>query len=205
MKLFIIFALLFILSYSCFAQANYRDVVYLKNGSIVKGVIIEQVPNVSLKIETKDGSVFVYEMAQVEKIAKERIADNYSYLKSEKSPVGAFLLSFLFPGGGQYYNGEYVKGILQDLVYLGGVISIYANDGKGGTGLTFGVALMVGASLWSMIDAPISASRINDQLRQENANRYGHFIESKVSKSVVLGIDPRFCRDGFGASLKVHF
>lgn len=38
---------------------QYVDVVYLKNGSIIRGMIIEQIPNVSLKIQTKDGSIFV--------------------------------------------------------------------------------------------------------------------------------------------------
>ena len=48
-----------------------QDVVYLKNGSIIRGTIIEQVPNESLKIKTADGSVFVYEISQVDKYAKE--------------------------------------------------------------------------------------------------------------------------------------
>lgn len=50
---------------------NYQDVVSLKNGSVIKGVIIEQVPNQSIKIQTADGSIFVYQMAEVEKISKE--------------------------------------------------------------------------------------------------------------------------------------
>lgn len=50
---------------------QYVDVVYLKNGSIIKGMIIEQIPNVSLKIQTKDESVFVYKMDEVEKMTKE--------------------------------------------------------------------------------------------------------------------------------------
>lgn len=49
-----------------------EDVVYLKNGSIIRGTIIEQVPNVSLKIQTRDGSVFFYKMEEVEKITKEK-------------------------------------------------------------------------------------------------------------------------------------
>lgn len=53
-------------------EPTWQDVVYLKNGSVIKGVIIEQVPNDSLKIQTADGSVFVYEMDQVAKIAKEQ-------------------------------------------------------------------------------------------------------------------------------------
>lgn len=55
---------------SVYAQ-SFREVVYLKNGSMIKGIIIEQVPNESLKIQTADGSVFVYKIEDVEKITKE--------------------------------------------------------------------------------------------------------------------------------------
>jgi hypothetical protein len=48
------------------------DVVYLKNGSIIVGSIIEQVPNENLKIQTKDGSVFVYSMSDIARITKEK-------------------------------------------------------------------------------------------------------------------------------------
>ncbi len=55
------------------AQAQQlQEVVYLKNGSIIRGVIIEQVPNESLKIQTADGSIFAYPMDEVEKITKEQ-------------------------------------------------------------------------------------------------------------------------------------
>src|SRR5690606_4050890 len=43
----------------------------LKNGSIIRGIIIEQVPNKSIKIETADKSVFVYQMDEITKITKE--------------------------------------------------------------------------------------------------------------------------------------
>jgi len=55
-----------------------QEVVYLKNGNIVRGVIIEQIPNESLKIQTADGSVFAYKMNEVQKITKEQaISGNY--------------------------------------------------------------------------------------------------------------------------------
>ncbi len=59
-----------------FAQNNYQDVVYLKNGSIIRGTIIEQVPNKSIKIETANRNVFVYQMDEIEKITKEEIIKN---------------------------------------------------------------------------------------------------------------------------------
>lgn len=52
-------------------QSNYQDVVYLKNGSIIRGVIIEQVPNKSIKIKTADENVFVYQIDEIEKLTKE--------------------------------------------------------------------------------------------------------------------------------------
>lgn len=55
------------------AQNNYEDVVYLKNGSIIHGIIIEQIPNESIKIQTKDKNVFVFKMDEVMKITKEEI------------------------------------------------------------------------------------------------------------------------------------
>ena len=76
-RIFLIFAIL-IGSLSIFAQ-SFQEVVYLKNGSIVRGVIIEQVPNESLKIQTADGSIFAYKMDEVLKISKE--AKNRSTLK----------------------------------------------------------------------------------------------------------------------------
>lgn len=65
--------LIMLLSFCAYstAQSNYTEVVYLKNGSIIRGVVVEQVPNVSLKIKTADGSIFVYPMNDVEKITKE--------------------------------------------------------------------------------------------------------------------------------------
>ena len=52
-------------------KTEYIDVLYLKNGSIIKGLIIEQIPNTSVKIKTADGSIFVHVMDDVIKITKE--------------------------------------------------------------------------------------------------------------------------------------
>jgi len=60
-----------LLPWKGYSQSGYEDVVYLKNGSIIHGVIIEQVPNVSIKIQTKDKNVFVFMMDEVQKITKE--------------------------------------------------------------------------------------------------------------------------------------
>ncbi len=54
------------------SSSELQDVVYLKNGSRIKGILIEQIPNKSIKIQTKDGSVFHYNMDEIDKITKEK-------------------------------------------------------------------------------------------------------------------------------------
>lgn len=71
MKRYLTLILCFTIATIAFAQSNYQDVVYLKNGSIIRGIIIEQVPNKSIKIETADKNIFVYQIEEVEKITKE--------------------------------------------------------------------------------------------------------------------------------------
>lgn len=51
------------------AQSTY-DNIYLKNGSIIKGIIIEQVPGKSIKVETRDKNIFVFKEEEIEKIVK---------------------------------------------------------------------------------------------------------------------------------------
>lgn len=69
-KTICLFAVLFLTSI-CVQAQNLQDVVYLKNGSILRGVIIEQIPNESLKLQTADGNIFVYKIEEIEKIGKE--------------------------------------------------------------------------------------------------------------------------------------
>ena len=54
-----------------FAQSNLQDVVYLKNGSIIRGIIGEINPNQPVRIETADRNVFVFKWDEIEKITKE--------------------------------------------------------------------------------------------------------------------------------------
>jgi hypothetical protein len=68
----ILLGLIIIISGRLYAQnSTYQEVVYLKNGGIIRGIIIEQIPSEKLKIETKDGNVFVYTYSEIEKITKE--------------------------------------------------------------------------------------------------------------------------------------
>lgn len=53
------------------AEKPMEDVVYLKNGWILRGTILEMVPDSSVTIKTWARNVFVFEMKEVQKIAKE--------------------------------------------------------------------------------------------------------------------------------------
>ena len=71
-QLVIIFLFVLVSNIS-YGQNNMEDVVYLKSGSIMRGIIIEQVPNQSIKIQTKDRNVFVFKYDEIEKITKENL------------------------------------------------------------------------------------------------------------------------------------
>lgn len=128
--------------------------------------------------------------------------------KKKKSPVLAFTLS-LYPifSGGQFYNGQYRKGLmlvgvqaagmglaLQDLCLKGAA----CDSSPGGT---LGMFLFWGGYLWSVIDAPISANRINKQNQQPD---HGHLLEFDGNR-VALGVDSVVWRNGSGARLTLHF
>ena len=97
MKKYILLLFLCI-SIGAYAQSGTEEVVYLKNGGIVRGDIIEQVPNEQIKIQTRDGNVFVYQFGEIEKITKEnslsKSKSSEEKLDSEKSPKTYFKKGF---------------------------------------------------------------------------------------------------------------
>lgn len=68
------------------------DVIYLQNGSIIRGTIIEQIPGKSLKIETRDGNIFVYQMDEISKMTREQTQNRYGIanrtLRFQAKPKG---------------------------------------------------------------------------------------------------------------------
>ncbi len=82
-KLLLVLLISFI-SISMVEAQSLQEVVYLKNGSIIRGTVIELVPNASLKIKTADGSVFACKMEEVTKITKEPYAPPTSSSRTEE-------------------------------------------------------------------------------------------------------------------------
>ncbi len=91
MKNLILIFTLFIGSISiCYAQnKKLQEVVYLKNGSIIYGTVVEQRPGESLKVQTNDGSIFVYKISEVEKITKEAIQHKNKFASTINNGSGA--------------------------------------------------------------------------------------------------------------------
>lgn len=101
--------------------------------------------------------------------------DSIVYIK-EKSPWLALGLSYLLPGLGQLYNGEPVKGLLAFAGVSAGVGLMLLGAGdfehESTTEESFfyaGAAIAGLTYLWQVIDAPISASRIN---RENKSRKY---------------------------------
>lgn len=55
-----------------FAQNN-QEIVYLKNGDKVKGIIIEEIPNTSIKVKTSNGSILVYSIHEIKKLYRPKM------------------------------------------------------------------------------------------------------------------------------------
>lgn len=90
-----------------FAKEN----VYLKNGSMIKGEIVEFVPNQSIKVETSDGSIFVCKYDEIEKIVREKNETTES--KSVKQ--GKDYPSHIKRGYRGFVSSEYFIGSLAGL------------------------------------------------------------------------------------------
>ena len=71
LRLVLIMCLTAFVAVSQVCAQQMEDVVYLKNGGVVRGTIVEQIPDKSLKIQTRDGNVLVFTMDEIAKLSKE--------------------------------------------------------------------------------------------------------------------------------------
>jgi hypothetical protein len=247
--LIILFSIIF--SSVMMGQSSSDDIIYLKNGSMIRGTIFEQVPDSYVKIKTLEGKVQKYKFSEISKLSKadasepevkakqiEKPAEPIRAEKSKpvveerskpvkntenierKSPTTAFLFSFILPGGGQYYNGEYGKGAIMTGAAVAGVVLILAagyeeefvaNDyywasygyweTKATPWLSVGIGLCAVASVWSMIDAPLSAKKINER----NGLSYNKHMLQYGTEKYLVGCDLIPTPTGMRLSTTIHF
>jgi hypothetical protein len=85
-----------------------------------------------------------------------------------KSPFLAWFLSFLVPGGGQGYNGQWGKAAA---FFGGAVVGLVVANQETCDSFSFcsgpGFWLFVASSVGSQIDAPITAAAINKRAKEE--------------------------------------
>ena len=163
--MFLFFSILILLELGSNVFADAIDVVYLKNGSIIKGIVIEIIPNETIKIETADGSIFVYPFDEVERMEKVEVVGKKPRTKVKlKSRTLATILSlpsfFGISGFGQLYNGQYLKA---GLFFIGGVTTIVSLT-NAPTGQDDAAAIIHFSQMgYCMYDANVSAKKINQQ------------------------------------------
>lgn len=76
-------------------QNNVQYSIYLKNGSIVKGILLEFKPGESVKIKTADGNIFVFETDKIISMEKQPIkgSDDTNIIKPGTKPLGRIGIS----------------------------------------------------------------------------------------------------------------
>ncbi len=107
MKKFVLFITGLFITIIVLSQEK-QDVVYLKNGSVIRGEIMEMIPDDHIKIETRDGNLFVYTFDEIEKMEKETVKSSSPFKNISNENDGSYFsdyfansaLGFAIGGGG---------------------------------------------------------------------------------------------------------
>ncbi len=112
-----------------------------------------------------------------------------------KKPELAAALSVLVPGLGQVYNGEILKGAAVMAGFLGSIavcIAVGIGDTYDSIGTKgwIGVGMVATSYLWGVIDAPISAQRINRENLNNTTRSLLEIHTGACSISLKTGVTP---------------
>lgn len=200
-------------------SAQLVDVIHLKDGRVVRGIILDKSDGL-LSIQTESGQIEHFSMDKVTKIeerprsnqGQSRLGGEQPRMREKKNVYGAMALSFFIIGSGQIYNGQVLKGVGQ--LGLAVVGYTYMRSGSGddyyfddyylgksdGNNAKFAIGLVLwgGTWIWSIVDAGMTASRINKE------NQYGHLIELGDDR-FAFGVDPVVQPNRLGTMLTFHF
>jgi len=181
MRLSFRFLILLAVFYAAFpgarsAQAQQRkdDIVTLKDGRVIRGAIIEMFPNDStFLMRLPDGTFARYNKAEIAEMYQAK-ALRVAGAPTPKVPAVSWLLSVVFPGGGQMYNGQVVKGFAFAAVGAVSIAMYLAYDAnacefydKCADELSTAGAVIYGTAwLLSQIEAPLTAMKINRDINR---------------------------------------
>ena len=113
----ILFVVLLVMPTLLLAQQFGEDIVTLRNGSVIRGIIIEQTPNESIRLQTRDGNIFVFTFDEIQTIGREMSGRN---VQRRDRPIREFS-EFNNPRG---YFGEVALGAGAGTVYVIGVTDV---------------------------------------------------------------------------------
>jgi hypothetical protein len=144
-----------------------KDIVYLKNGSVIKGTILEMIPDKTIKIQTSDGNIFVYKMAEVEKIGKDSTAPVPEQKQAVEQPAYTPQPQRTYESQRTYQGQSGLEGMGVKVSIYGGAALPVGNfqksqeDGGFGAkvGWTAGGQLVVGGSLGFILDGSFSLNK----------------------------------------------
>ena len=116
-------------------QTQYQDVVYLKDGSVLRGIIIEQIPSQSITIETTNRNVYIVQMSDIETMIKVPYnGSGGSRTDSSYNSMGTGLrrgFKGIFEMGHMFGTGDYSINRLQLNILLGHQANPYFSFGFG--------------------------------------------------------------------------
>lgn len=159
------------------AQVAQEDVIYLKNGDIIRGTIIEQVFGVSIRVRHRDGTERTYKYADIDKTAREPMVGSQQVVSAGfgglmvqpagyKDPGSATLYGVLCAGCGHLWAGETKKGAIMLGVAVGAPIvgaAMTSCDLGGCSTAPFTLGIVAALTSWgySIYDAGAAARRTN--------------------------------------------
>jgi hypothetical protein len=139
------------------AQQSTQDVIYLKNGTIVRGKIIEQLPNHGIKVYTDSRTMVEFKADEIEKTEKEKggedlipQADNLPLNKGNMIIGGSAAIDYQKSiydyGTGTSESHRFLIGIypmadyfIDNNIAIGGKATISLTTGNGSTNFNIGV------------------------------------------------------------------
>lgn len=204
---------------------NYTDVIQTNDGLILQGTIVEQIPGVTYTIVTLDGATHKIDALNIKRITKEAVSsrvvtENHNYyhdpymrykLDAEGNPIyplsvtDAFVRSLCIPGLGQLGNGQGLKGALLFTGTLVGVLGATVGANVAPRGYSdlvgwSGVTVAAACYLYSLIDAPLTASLWNKKHGFVGADYYVRLVPAFGTVTTTNGSDA-----AVGMSLSLSF
>ncbi|NQU04992.1 MAG: hypothetical protein HQ568_02785 [Calditrichaeota bacterium] len=196
------------------------DIIHLKNGDIVKGEIIKDIPGEHLKIKLQDGQVLGYLYSEIKQIYRgvltgkdpelerrlaeeERLRKETQYKYGEKNPRSAALLACFIPSAGHYYAGNWTRGLLFAIGRVGSIAYVikesdndynyFKDDRDLPDEIYIGFGFVALFTIIEVIDANWEAKIYNDRLYEE------------IFGSPKLSLRPAPARDGVCLTLTYRF